>query len=465
MQRLTGLLLAMALLAMSAPAFTEAAEVERLEQEVAELRARLERLEALLEAQTAADGDLEAAPADRRDDSDPEARALLRVDDPDSGRPLVIERSVLEEAIIGAERVEEQRQADAGERARDVQIGGALRFNHFFREDISDSRVRRGESGFDLFRLNVDGAVQNVLISAEYRHTPDLDTIRYGWIGYQFDNQDRIKLGIHQVPFGLLPFAAHNYWFGVPHYAGFADNHDLGLAWEGSRGPWDMHLAFYKNEELGNAGSLSRYAPDLVFTGDPDQGQNEDINRLNARLAYVMGRETGCEHEFGLSGQYGELYNPVTERRGDHWAAAGHLDSRCGRWNVQLQGIRYDYDPANPEGVNDDVVQLGALGASYGLAATGTIATANLAYNFEPPLPVLDQVICYNNYSRLFKDAGGGRDSQINTLGCGVGLGPLFTYVDLILARNMIFLGDGSLADGGEGRWRSRFNINVGYYW
>lgn len=451
MRSLAGMLSMLVVLAALTQAVqADSAEVERLEREVADLRARLERLETLLEAQAETDPDLQAA-ADAATRTAPERR-----------QP---EPQVLEDAIIGAEQLEEQRQARSAPEEQAVQIGGALRFNHFFREDVSDSRVRRGESGFDLFRLNVDGAVRDVLISAEYRHTPDLDTIRYGWIGYEFADESRIKLGIHQVPFGLLPFDSHNYWFGMPHYAGFSDNYDLGLAWQRRDGRWDLNLAFYKNEELGNASSLSRYAPDLVLTGDPDQGQNEDINRFNARVAYTAGRDTGCEHEFGLSGQYGELYNPVTGSRGDHWAAAGHVDSRCGRWNLQLQGIHYDYDPANPDGVSDDVVQLGALGASYGLAAAGTITTANLAYNFEPPFEVLDQVICYNNYSRLFKEAGDGRDSQINTLGCGIGLGPLFTYVDLILARNMIFFGDGSLAEGGESRWRSRFNINVGYYW
>lgn len=440
-----------------APAYANTSKVERLEREVSDLRARLEQLEALLEAQTDSSPESMAAV-----EPDAVEETLLQVE---SQRLVTVQRQVLEDAMTGAERVEEAQQASVEADSPPVRIGGALRFNHFFREDISDSRVRRGESGFDLFRLNVDGSVRDVLIAAEYRYTPDMDSIRYGWIGYEFDDESRIKLGIHQVPFGLLPFAAHNYWFGVPHYAGFADNHDLGLAYQRRDGPWETHLAFYKNEELGNAGSLNRYAPDLVFTGDPTQAQNEDINRFNARLAYTLGRDTGCEHEIGFSGQFGELYNPVTEGRGDHWAAAGHLDSRCGRWNVQLQGIRYDYDPDNPAGVSDDTVQLGGYGASYGLAATGTIATANLAYNFEPPLEVLDQVICYNNYSRLFKDSDGFRDSEVNTLGCGIGLGPLFTYVDLILARNLIFFGDGSLADGGESRWRSRFNINVGYYW
>ena len=115
--------------------------------------------------------------------------------------------------------------------------------------------------------------------------------------------------------------------------------------------------------------------------------------------------------------------------------------------------------------MSDDAVRLGAFGTSFDLAAKGTLATANLAYNFALPGSWFDQVICYNNYSRLIKDSGDGRDSELNTVGCGIGAGPLFAYLDLIFAHNMLFFSEGSLAGGGEDRWRSRFNINLGYYW
>lgn len=416
---------------------TDADEVALLRQELAALKQRIDVLERRLQAQ---------------DTDEPQSLET---------QPPRIETAVLDEAVIGAERLEEERAVAAPE-LPPIRFGGALRFNHFFREDVRDSRTRRGDSGFDLFRLNVDGEIRDIMLSAEYRYTPDMDVIRSGWIGYRFADDSVIKVGIHRAPFGLLPFASHNYWDGVPFYAGFSDNHDLGVGYERQDGAWDTRIAFYKNEELGSAGTLARYAPDVVRQGE--QG-NEEINRFNARVAYTFGKDTGCESEFGISGQRADLLNGITGGRGSHWAAAGHVDSRCGRWNLQLQGLRYVYDPDNPPGVSDETVRLGAFGTSFDLAAEGELATANLAYNFELPDSWFDQVICYNNYSRLIKAAGGGRDSELNTVGCGVGAGPLFAYVDLILARNMLFFGEGSLAAGGEDRWRSRLNINLGYYW
>lgn len=436
---LLGLLLA-APLPLLASSDAVAAEVAQLRAEIETLTARLADLEARLDADSAVVAPVAEVPIAGLDE---------------------LQLARLEQAVTGAERREEAQLPEEVE-PDPIRIGGALRFNFNFREDVADSRARRGDSSFDLFRLNVDGELGDVLISAEYRHRPGLDVIRHGWIGYRFADDSELQLGIHRTPFGLLPFSSHNFWDGVPFYAGFADNADLGVLYRRQDGPFETHLAFYKNEELGNADSLSRYAPDVVRDGDR---RNDEINRFNARLAYTHGLDTGCEHEVGLSGQRADLANADTGGRGSHWAAAAHLDSRCGRWNLQLQGVRYVYDPDHPDGVDNHSLRLGAFGSSYDLAAKGRLAVANLAYNFDTTGAWVDQVICYNNYSRLFKDVGGGRDSELNTIGCGVGVGPLFAYFDLILARNMIFFGEGSMAAGGEDRWRSRFNINLGYYW
>lgn len=369
-------------------------------------------------------------------------------------------RQVESDAVPGSERQTTTSDTDAPEQR--VEFGGALRFNLVHRDFVDASDGKRGESGLDVFRLNVDGQSDNILISAEYRFYSYMNTIHHGWVGYEFGDQSQLHFGIHQVPFGLLPFAAHNSWFGVPYYVGLADDYDMGVKYLRQDGPWSSHLAFYKNEELNSAADLDRYSFDLVQVGDQ---QNEEINQANARLAYTFGKGSGCEIEVGGSGQVSEVYNATRDSRGDHWAAAAHIDSRCGRWNLQIQGTRYDYSPTNPAGIADSAVRVGAFGASYDIASEADILVANLAYNFDSPWPEVDQITCYNDYSRLYKDEAGSIDSQINTLGCAVGIGPLFTYFDWIVANNMAFFDNGSMAGGGEDEWHSRVYINIGYYW
>ncbi|HEY7884581.1 MAG TPA: hypothetical protein VIC08_06480 [Cellvibrionaceae bacterium] len=371
------------------------------------------------------------------------------------------EESLSREAVTssGSER---HKPAEIEEEKPDIHLGGALRFNLVHRDFVPSSEDKRGESGLDVFRLNVDGAINNILVSAEYRFYSYMHTLHHGWIGYEFADKSQLQFGVHQVPFGLLPYPAHNAWFGVPYYIGLGDDYDMGIKYQRSQGDWQFDLAFYKNEELNDSTDPARYAFDLIRSDDQ---QNEEINQLNARAAYTFGQGTACENEVGASVQASEVYNADTFGRGDHTAGAVHVDNRCGRWNLQLKGISYQYEPSNPQGVNTDTVQVGAFAGTYMIAAEADVLVANLAYNIPSPWQHIDSITCYNDYSRLFKAGPDMLDSQINTLGCAIGSGPLFTYVDYILANNMAYFGDGSMGAGGENQWHSRFNVNIGFYW
>jgi hypothetical protein len=223
-----------------------------------------------------------------------------------------------------------------------------------------------------------------------------------------------------------------------------------------------MQLAFFKNAELGDAANLDRYSYDPVTT---DTARNEETNTVNARVAYTFGRDSDCSNEVGVSGQWGRLYNPDTEDSGHQWAAAGHLDSRCGRWNVQLEGGRYAYSPRNPNGISADSITLGAFGGTYDVAAKGNFAVVNVAYKVPVAWQGVDLLTCYNDFSVLDKDKGSFAGSYINTTGCAVGVGPTFTYIDVIRGKNAVFFDNGSLAGNGNNDWNTRFNINLGYYW
>jgi hypothetical protein len=414
-----------------------AEELERLKQKLAELeplQRRVEQLETELDAARARQEELALADADAKRD---------RV--PGTSEPAA------DEAAFAAAEIEDG-----------ITLGGALRFN-FYSNDFDETvESKRGDGGLDLFRLGADGRIDDFLLSAEYRFYSFMDVLHHGWIGYDFDTLGQFELGVTRVPFGLLPYASHNFWFGTPYYLGLSDDYDLGAKWVYDAGPWQWQTAFFKNAEFGSPANLDRYSYDVVAVGDT---RNEESNQLNFRGSYTLGADSSCSHEIGLSGQFGEIYNADTNRNGDHWAAAAHLDTRCGRWNVQLQAARYDYAPENPPGVPDNVIRLGGFGTSYDVAAEASVLVANVAYNLPLSWEYIDQVTCYNDYSRVLKDEDGFDDSQLNTTGCLLGVGPLYVYFDLIHAENMVFFGDGSLAGNGEDGWKRRFNVNVGYYW
>ncbi len=375
----------------------------------------------------------------------------------------------LEERLTGADQSSLDAKASAAtdevtaEAAVDgFDVGGALRFNYVWRDFDESADTKRGDIGLDLFRLNIDGQSDNILLSAEYRFYTYMNTIHHGWIGYDFGDAGQIQGGITQVPFGLLPYAAHNFWFGVPYYIGLGDDYDTGVKYLADFGAWNLQLAGFKNAELGDASNLDRYSYDPVASGD---ARNEQTNTVNARLVYNLEQGSDCSHELGGSGMWGQLYNRDTDNNGDYWAAAVHIDSRCGRWNLQLEGGRYAYDPRNPAGISSDSITFGAFGGVHEVAADGNFGVFNIAYNLPVRWPGVNLLTCYNDFSVLDKDPDNFDNSYLNTTGCAIGAGPTFTYIDIIRGKNMIFFGDGSLAGAGDNSWETRYNINVGYYW
>ena len=343
-------------------------------------------------------------------------------------------------------------------------VGGALRFNYRNTSYNESQKAKGGDATFDIFRLDVNGSYNNLLVSAQYRWYPYMDVIHHGWVGYNFSKDLQGQLGITQVPFGLLPYASHNWWFGVPYYLGLADDYDMGLKFKYTPGPLDLQLAFFKNGEWGDPGKLERYSFDLVTAGDQ---QNEETNTLNARLAYTFKPSAKTSIEVGLSGMFGQMYNGATDSFGTRWAVGPHVNAKFGPFGVQLEAIRYKYDPENPEGVSDDTVLLGAFAGSYPVASEATVLVGNLSYDIPVKWGPITGLQLYNDFSMSIKEESDWEDSYINTLGCMFSANPIYVYVDLVMGKNMVWLGGpgNALAEGDpDSEWNALFNINVGYY-
>lgn len=348
---------------------------------------------------------------------------------------------------------------------KDITISGALRVNYSNKSWSSKAKDKGGNLDFDIFRLDVNGQYNDLLISAQYRWYSYMDVIHHGWVGYNFTENLQGQLGVTQVPFGLLPYASHNWWFGVPYYVGLEDDYDMGAKLLYKNGPLDIQFAFFKNEEWGSSSNNERYSFDVINKGGLNYSNEED-NQFNLRVAYTFDHGDLGSTEIGFSGEWGMLYNDITEDHGDHWATAAHLNGNYGRWNLMLEAGRYEYDPENPDGANDDNIRMGAFATDYDVAAEANFYVANLSYGLPVEWGPITKLTFYDDYSVLDKDIGDGNNSQINTLGCMISTGPIYTYIDCVMGKNMVWLGADSdaLGDGRDDDWNLRFNVNVGYY-
>ena len=360
---------------------------------------------------------------------------------------------------------EENEDVDEGPQ---IDFGGALRFNAFVKnwEGEENTLLKFGELQFDTWRINADVTHNNFSLSAEYRFYQGYSFLKHGWIGYDFSEQTNLKAGIHQVPFGLLPYTAHNWFLMLPYYIGLEDDYNTGLKLRHRSGNWEFHGAFYKNTPghfTGSSENSSRYSYDLV-------ADNEEINQGNLRVAYNLG-----SNEIGISGQYGQLFNNRTEEFGHHYAAAAHLDSDIGPFNLKLQALHYLYDPDEYSG-EEGMVTMGAYDFPYQVAAGGEMYTAGLSYKLDVDWGPLSSLTFYNNFTYFDKADPDFKNSQMNVAGFMGEMESIYFYFDAASGQSHPWIGpvwSEALArgigedpeeDDPESTWATRFNLNVGYY-
>lgn len=363
--------------------------------------------------------------------------------------------------------------AEVIDEKRPIKVGGAVRVNYGSKDWDDTHDEKYGDFGFETFRLNVDGEINDWILSAEYRMYSYMHTIHHGYIGYNVNDKWQVQVGIHQVPFGLQPYASHNFWFSGAYYVGLEDDYDAGIKALYNDGPLSLALAFYKNGELASSSNADRYSIDVnsAATGGYAGAQadgNEETNQFNARLAYDIDHGDLGNTEFGVSGQWGQLYNTITDDTGDQWAAGVHMNGNYGNWNVQLEYLAYEYDPENPLGVDDDIITLGGFGCSWGAPAEADLGIANVSYTITTDnLKWLDSVTLYSDNTIIHSSASNQPTSWQNVIGAMFATGPVYTYVDIISAENMIFAGgnmvDKTVANNDERT--TRLNLNIGYYW
>jgi hypothetical protein len=362
----------------------------------------------------------------------------------------------------------------------EVDVGGALRFNYLYRDYRPADAVEVGQLLFDTFRVEADGRYGPIRFGVEYRLYAGFHMLKTGWVGYELGDGVLLQAGVHQVPFGITTYASNSWFFQLPYYVGLEDDHDAGLKVTWKRGPLRLAAAFYKQYDgpfSGQSRASARYSYDVVPIADGalDYGSapvagvrsNREVNQGNVAATYTLG-DGDVTAEVGASAQLGGLYNEVTEKVGTHWAIAGHVNAKAGPLGAKLQVIRFAHDPRNPAGQATDFVVFGAYDLPYKVTADGTFHSAALSYAVPTDAPVISSLTVYNDVSVLDKGPATFIDSVQNITGVSVGAGPLFTYVDLVVARNHPFAIAGedfaaALAEGAR-EWHVRFNINLGIY-
>lgn len=331
-------------------------------------------------------------------------------------------------------------------------VGGAVRFNYGWLDYGPTSRLQ-----LELLRADVKGGSGRLFFSAQYRWYDGFDAVHHAYAGWQFNDETQLKVGIQQVPFGLLPTVSQSFWFGSGYYLGIEDDYDPGVLFTHQQGDTTWHAGYFTGDEYGTGARYDRYSFDVAQT---DALPYRERGRVHARVERALDWRGG-DLLIGASGFAGKVQNTRTRQHHGHQAAAVHAQWKRGPWTTQLQWARYRYD------IPEQRIALSAFEAPFEIAAQADVPSANVAYSFGGSR-WLDDVTCYNNLSmtRPVGHGDGLRDSWQNVTGCSLGKGVMVTYVDWIAGKDMWFAGGEGIGidNGGPSRWHSRLNVNIGFY-
>lgn len=349
-----------------------------------------------------------------------------------------------------------------------LKFGGAVRYNIYdqsWNNDKTDPQFT-----WDVWRLNIDARTSGIDLSFEYRFYPAYDThfLKHGYLGYAFSEDFYMKLGVSQVPFGITKYASHSWWFQIPYYVGLEDDYDMGIKFDYT-GIHNLTLNvayFHQPDPRGTPNYASRYAYDIIpveADGDNPGASLKEVRQFNLRAAYNFTDNI----EVGLSGQFGQNYNSVLRESESSNAFAAHLVADLGNFNFKGEYINYDYGAKDDAGNDLDKVRMGAYATSYNVAAKADIYVAGLSYSIDVDWGPISNVKPYVDYSVIVKSMSDYNNSEHLIPGFLVTAGGLNVHVDYALGKNNAWLGtwENGLAEGDPNAdWKSRFNINFGYY-
>lgn len=379
-------------------------------------------------------------------------------------------------------------QADDGK----FKFGGAIRARYDARFDARalDGTPKTSEHfSFDTLSLKASYDSSTVFGAAQYRfyggsfvYGPrngyrgfpgEVSFPLYAYLGYKFTPNDSVTVGMNQVPFGLQSNFSDSFFESLGFTMGLEEVYDLGVKYAHVEPDLNYQFGFYPGANpnaIGTSVDSARYSTNIV-RADPGldySSQNNERNIFVGRAEYFTFKNDFSSLAFGASLWHSDVYNFDTLKTGTKQLEAVHLLSTYGPWGFKAIYTRQDINPKNP--IRNDIITIGGYDSSYNMATHGNFVSAEITYKIADPIGPFTAVP-YFNYSAYFKDEQRFKNSERFILGSAWTFTPnpsLVIYTEAIIGRNDPYVGSGQfsqgLAMGGDNRWKSRFYMNIGYY-
>ena len=334
-----------------------------------------------------------------------------------------------------------------------LQVGAALRARIDYDPDRDIQKLN-----FDTFRPYINYNSDTWIASARYRfygkaypyqytqRFGDISFAEYAWVGYKFDENRQVQVGLNQVPFGILPYFSNTVTETLGYTLGLEDLYEVGAKYKQKLGDWDLQAGYYirpawQGKGTSKGGVSYSNVPADADSYVEDGSNNQERNMIALRVAKTVDLD-GWKTELGVSALTSQLQNRDTDDNGRRNALALHMTGTKGAWTTGLLAARQQMSPRNPG--NDDVVTLGGYDSSYNIASRGTLLMADLNYDIAGKYlgDWVSAIKLYGNYSTFLKSGNGYEDTQRYIAGASFMLGEhVFIAGEWIFGKNDPYVG------------------------
>lgn len=359
-----------------------------------------------------------------------------------------------------------------------LDLGGAVRARWDYDPD-RDIQTFNFDTAFLTAKYNSDtwiGAAKYRFYGRyyPYKYTSNVGDIQFAesaWIGYKFNPDQQVQVGLNQVPFGLQPYFGSTFYETLGNVVGLEDLEEIGAKYIQQSGDWNIQAGYYlqpawqgKGTSNGDTYSSVVSKADSYVT---DGSNNQERNTVVLRVAKAL--DLGpWKSEVGISGLTSTLENKDTNNNGRRNAVAVHYIGKNGPWGVQLQAARQQMSPRNPG--TDELVTLGGYDGTFNVASRGNLYVADVSYDVSGKY-LFDQISgvkLYANYSAFDKSPDDFKTSQRMILGTSFSVSKLWIATEWLYGKNDPYIGGSSytqsLGAGGSNQWENQLYMNIGYY-
>lgn len=371
-------------------------------------------------------------------------------------------------------------------------FGGAIRARYDWRfNDVGLGGQRKASEHFDFDTLSLKAAYDSDTIfgAAQYRfyggssiygprngyrgYPGEVSFPMWAYVGYKLTKEDSITVGLNQAPFGLTPYFGTSFIETLGFAMGLEEVYNFGVKYSHVEPDLNYQIGYYPGANpnaIGLSLDSARYSTNIVRADSyvPFGSNNAEQNMFIGRAEYFFLKNDLASFAVGASIWHSDLYNFDTRQTGTKQLEGVHVLGTYGPWGFKGIYVRQDIDSKNP--LLNDLISIGGFDFSNNMATHGNFVSAEVTYKVADPIGPFT-VVPYAGYSAYFKDKASFQTSERFILGGAWTLTAdpnLIVYTEAVIGRNDPYVGAGQfvngLAQGGDNRWKSRFIMNIGYY-